>query len=93
MTGVLIGLPVPGAVARLRTWDVDHERTLADQRENNFLRFVERVDVTVNQSGRDVEEPAGIDRYRLLASRPEFEPGLSLQHVAEHVALAVVMPA
>ena len=40
-----------------------------------------------------MEEPAFLDVRAVPPARPELEPGAALDDVAEHLAVAVVMPA
>ena len=75
-----------------RAVEVDDEWTFSDDGENDFLWFIERVDVTVDQPGRYMEEPAFLDLRALLTTRAELEAGPSAHNVPQDVTVTVVMP-
>ncbi len=76
-----------------RAVDVDDERAFSDDRENDLLGLIERVDVPVNQPGRDMEEPAFLDLRALRPAAAELEAGASSHNVSQDVTATVVMPA
>jgi hypothetical protein len=47
----------------------------------------------MNQSRRDVEEPARFHVGALAPARPELEPSATAGDMAEHISIAVVVPA
>jgi len=57
------------------------------------LRCVRRVDIAVDEAGRDVEEPARFDLDALVAARAELESSTTADDVAEDVSIPMVMPA
>ena len=77
----------------VRTVDVDDERACPDEGQNDLLGLVARVDIAMNQSRRNVEEPARFHVRALAPARPELEPGATADHMAEHISIAVVVPA
>ncbi len=79
--------------AGVRALDVDNKRPCADKREDDLLRLVARVDIAMNQPRRYVEEPARLHVRALAAAWPELEPGAAADDVAEHISIAVVVPA
>ena len=83
-----------GEPSSRRRWavEVDDEWALSDNGENDLLRLIERVDVTVDQPGRNMEEPAFLDLRALLAARAELEAGPSAHNVPQHLTVTVVMP-
>jgi hypothetical protein len=74
-------------------FDVDDERACSDEREDDLLGFVARVDVAMNQSRRNVEEPVRFHVRALAPARSELEPGATADHMAKHISIAVVVPA
>lgn len=73
--------------------EVDDERALPDHGEDDLLRLIERVDVTVNQPGRDMEESAFLDLRALPAAGAELEAGASSDDMPQDITVTVVMPA
>ena len=72
---------------------VDDERACPDEGEDDLLGLVARIDIAMNQSRRDVEEPARFHVRALAPARPELEPGATAGDVAQHISIAVVVPA
>lgn len=77
----------------VRAFDVDDERACADEGEDDLLGLVVRVDIAMNESRRNVEEAARFHVRALAPARPEFEPGATVDDMAEHISIAVVVPA
>jgi hypothetical protein len=77
----------------VRALDVDDERACPHEGEDDLLGLVARVAIAMNQSRRNVKEPARFHVRALAPARPELEPGATADDMAEHVAIAVVMPA
>jgi hypothetical protein len=82
-----------GLLGRLRAFYVDDERPLAYESENELLRLISRIHVSVNQPDGNVEEAAFLDLRVQAAARTELESRASFDEVAEHLAVAVVVPA
>ena len=77
----------------VRALDVDDERACPDEGEDDLLGLVARVDIAMNQSRRNVEEPARFHVRTLAPARPELEPGATANDMAEHISIPVVVPA
>jgi hypothetical protein len=75
------------------TVNVDHERTCANDSDDDLLTHVERIDVAVDQSRRDVEHFAVDDLGAFTPVGPELKPRRSSDYVPEDVAVTMVMPA
>ena len=88
---------MPGGVLerllRLRAFYVDHERPLAYESENELLRLISRIHVSVHQSLGNMKEAAFFDLRVLCTARAELESRSSFDEVAEHLAVAVMVPA
>jgi len=78
---------------RIRAIDVDNQGAAADDRQNDLLDRLDRIHISVDQPGRDTEEPARLDLHSLVAVRSKLESGKAADHITEHIAVAVVMPA
>jgi hypothetical protein len=75
------------------TLDIHDEWAHSDEGQDDLLRLVARVDIPVNQSRRNMEEPAGLHVRALAPARSELEARASADHMAKYVSLAVVVPA
>lgn len=74
-------------------FDVDDERACPDEGEDDLLGLVAWVDIAMNQPRRDVEESARFHVRALAPARPELESGATADDMAEHISIAVVVPA
>jgi hypothetical protein len=75
------------------TVDVDDEWADPDEGQDDLLGLVAWVDIPMNQSRRNVEEPACLYVRTLAPTRSEIEACATADHMAKHVSLAVVVPA
>jgi hypothetical protein len=98
-SGTAVGCQPAGAVlgslgsASVGVIDVDDEGACPDEGEEDLLGLVARVDIAMDQSRRNVEEPTRFHVRALAPARPELEPGATANHMAEHISIAVVVPA
>jgi len=76
-----------------RAVEVDDKRTFPDDGEDDLLRLIQRVDVTVDQPGWDMEESAFLNLRALLAAGAELEAGAPSHDVPQNIPITVVMPA
>ena len=80
------------ASGRLGAVQVDDERPFSDEGDDESLRFVHRVYVSVDESNGHVKETALLNLRALRATRPKFETDATPDDVREHFAISVVMP-
>jgi hypothetical protein len=77
----------------LRFFHVDDERPLANKGEDELLWFVYRIDIPVDEVKRYMEEAALFDLGAVLAAAAKIEARPSFDQVAEHLTVAVMVPA
>jgi hypothetical protein len=77
----------------VRVLDVDNKDACPDEGEEDLLGLVARVDIAMDQSRRNVEKPTRFHVRTFAPARPELEAGATANHMAEHISIAVVVPA
>lgn len=74
------------------TINVDHEGAFSDDGEDDLLGRVERIDVSVYQSGWDVKQAAFLHLGHVTAAWAELKARSPSQYVPQDLALAMVVP-
>jgi|SRR5689334_10890481 len=83
----------PAASVEVRTVDVDDEWARPHEGQDDLLGLVAWVDIPMNQSRRNMEEPARLHVRALAPARSEIEARATADHMTKHISIAVVVPA